>query len=455
MNAGIASGAAIAILAWGVSALAASRPWGYVPLLAAMSLYGAASVLMHGPARIGRGLTFSFVLVCTAVFLQLIPLPGSWLSAISPALEEARQAGAPIGPTLSVDPNATALGLIFILVYGLFFLGLAKAMHRNGVQRIAVGVVALATIVAVVGIAEVNAYWGGVYAVADLPRPPDSSPLGPFSSKNHYAAWMLMSLGIALTYLCALLEQPNRMKIGHLIAIQGATTMMAVALVQTRSRAAILALTFALGVIGARMLHRAPPRAARRLVVSMAFMLVAAFATTGLQAIASRFATDSWSTAHGRLPILQQGAKIARDFSVAGSGFNTYQRIVRFYPSEAIDEPYEGAHNDFLQLAIEGGMLVGLPAMAMAGFFARDASRRLREHTGDDMTAWLRIGAVTGLVLVAALESVDFSLQIPANAALFIVLAAMAVHRTPHRNTHVTQRSSESEIKGACLIKKW
>jgi hypothetical protein len=41
----------------------------------------------------------------------------------------------------------------------------------------------------------------------------------------------------------------------------------------------------------------------------------------------------------------------------------------------------------------------------------------------------VRAGATVGLVAIAVQELVDFSLQIPGNAVLFVVLAAIALHR--------------------------
>jgi hypothetical protein len=39
------------------------------------------------------------------------------------------------------------------------------------------------------------------------------------------------------------------------------------------------------------------------------------------------------------------------------------------------------------------------------------------------------MGAVTGIMAMALQETVDFSLQMPGNAVLFTVLAAIAAHR--------------------------
>jgi hypothetical protein len=59
----------------------------------------------------------------------------------------------------------------------------------------------------------------------------------------------------------------------------------------------------------------------------------------------------------------------------------------------------------------------------------REVRRRFREGRDDRTGYWLRKGAVTGLVAIAFQEIVEFSLQMPGNAALFTVLAAMAVRR--------------------------
>jgi hypothetical protein len=44
---------------------------------------------------------------------------------------------------------------------------------------------------------------------------------------------------------------------------------------------------------------------------------------------------------------------------------------------------------------------------------------------------WIRLGAVTGLIAIALQSTVEFSLQMPGNAALFAVLCGIALHRDP------------------------
>ena len=457
------SGVAIVLLGWGVLALGATRPWGYLPLLAGMATYGAATFLRREePGLVGHGLCFSLVTLCGAVFLQLIPLPENVVRVISPAMAPIAQfRGAAwtaaghasldrwaLSRSLSIDPSATALGLACVVALGLFFVGIVRTMGSNGARQLAVGLVGLGTIVALLGIAEASRLWGGIYAAAGLPPPPDSRPLGPFSSKNHYVGWMLMTLALTLGYLSATLEhsavlgtvgrrsRPRWMEIGRMLILQSAAMAMAVAVVQTRSRAGILCLAVAIVTMGGVLIRRCANTRTRIFVASpVVLLLLTGIAVTGVQPIVSRFIVPSWFTAHGRVPIWRQAAAIARDFPLTGSGFNTYQTIVPFYATSDLDEPYEGAHNDFLQLAAEGGLLLELPVLATIGFFIWETRQRFHESSNDTVTEWLRVGAAVGLSLIAVQETVDFSLQVPGNAALFVVLAAIAVHRAPAEPT--------------------
>jgi O-antigen ligase len=85
------------------------------------------------------------------------------------------------------------------------------------------------------------------------------------------------------------------------------------------------------------------------------------------------------------------------------------------------------AHNDYMQLLAEGG--VALAAVVLAALVVLGAliRRRFRAKEDDPTTYWIRVGATTGLVAIAFQELVEFSLQMPGNAALFAVVAAIAI----------------------------
>lgn len=65
--------------------------------------------------------------------------------------------------------------------------------------------------------------------------------------------------------------------------------------------------------------------------------------------------------------------------------------------------------------------------LLLVGLFAHQVWRRFREPSASVTAYWIRVGAVTGLIAISLQEAVDFSLQIPANAALFAVLCGIVL----------------------------
>jgi len=132
--------------------------------------------------------------------------------------------------------------------------------------------------------------------------------------------------------------------------------------------------------------------------------------------------------------------QIVRDFSWTGSGFNTYGTAMMVYQTRVTRAlHFQEAHNDYLQLAAEGGVLVAVPIVATLFLFARDVRRRFREAPKTGTTYSLRVGAVAGMIAIALQSLVEFSLQMPGNAVLFALLAAIALHRSPNLRPMIVQ----------------
>ena len=140
------------LLAWGVFSLGATRPWGYVPLIAGMVICGATWLATgRDQHAVSRGLWVSIAMLCGAIFAQLIPLPADLAGLISPARAAvAGQTSEAAGQPLTVDPAATALGLTFIVALSLFFLGVVRRMKPGDASRMAAGIAAIGAVVATV-----------------------------------------------------------------------------------------------------------------------------------------------------------------------------------------------------------------------------------------------------------------------------------------------------------------
>jgi O-antigen ligase len=224
----------------------------------------------------------------------------------------------------------------------------------------------------------------------------------------------------------------------ELILLFAAAGVMALALVMTMSRSGIgaMALAFALtawfvirgqGTVGRK--------AAAGIYIVLLAVLVAAW--VGVDSIDARFAQTDWADINGRKGPWSDAWRIASLFPLTGTGLNTYGVATLFYQRVDPTAHYAQAHNDYLQLGAEGGLLLAVPAAACVALLVRDVRRRLREDRGAS-AYWIRAGAITGLVAMALQETVEFSLQMPGNAALFAVVCGLALHRSPARSASET-----------------
>jgi len=202
---------------------------------------------------------------------------------------------------------------------------------------------------------------------------------------------------------------------------------MATSIVLSKSRSGIVGFAIVLLVFGVFLVRNASRRLGR-LVAAAAILGVLALAVVwaGSDTTASHFAQSSRDLP-GRLEAWRDTVRIIQHFPWFGTGLGTYWMAMLVYQTGPRDQIFFQAHNDYLQVAAEGGLLVCVPALIAVVALAVSASRRFAERD-DLMTYWLRAGAIAGIVGMAAQSVVEFSLQTPGNTALFVVLLALAIH---------------------------
>lgn len=205
--------------------------------------------------------------------------------------------------------------------------------------------------------------------------------------------------------------------------------VMGLALVLTLSRSGIICFGLAIAATGWFVIRARATRGRRIATAFLTVLFVGVIGWVGVDAIADSLASAEWRALVGRRDAWLDAIHVAARFPLAGTGLNTYGVATLFYQTAHLEEHFAQAHNDYLQVAAEGGLLLAVPVFAALGLLIREIRRRFAEQRDDTVTYWLRAGAVTGLIGIGLQEMVDFSLQMPGNAALFSVLAAIAVHR--------------------------
>jgi O-antigen ligase len=205
---------------------------------------------------------------------------------------------------------------------------------------------------------------------------------------------------------------------------------MALSLMLTMSRSGMLAFAASISITGWWAIRRLPSGTGRWVVAGyFAVLVLFVVGWAGVDAVAARFGSADPATVNERLPIWRDTWRVVTDFWLTGSGLNTYGVATLFYQTSVPGFHLREAHNDYLQLAAEGGLLLGVPIVCAVAALVREIRLRFVDSSGSSY--WIRLGAVTGLGAIALQSTVEFSLQMPGNAALCAVLCGIALHRDP------------------------
>jgi O-antigen ligase len=171
---------------------------------------------------------------------------------------------------------------------------------------------------------------------------------------------------------------------------------------------------------------RSSGKVAAFLIALGVLSLLAVLTQVGPAVIAGRFGASRGAMAD-RLTIWHDTLPVLRDFWLTGTGVGTFLTSMGVYQRSSPGAIFNQAHNHYLQIAAEGGLLVGIPAVLALWAFSRAGWDSL---SGDRSGMyWIRAGAAAGLCGVAIQSVWETGLTVPANAALAAVLAAILIHQ--------------------------
>ena len=424
--------------------------WATAPYVLLAGLLGAT---LAGPIghslREHRWLDCALLAVVVGVWLQRLPLPAAWLAAISPRTEDvigALRLQAPaVGPAaVSVAPEATVWAAAILTANVVVFLA-ARALFSHGGARWTIRALSwLGIIFATLGLAQAASGSGAVYWWWE-PLGEGADPFSTFINRNHFATWVIMAVPACFGYLATRLlvstessprlhwtRRVSTVLDGRTIFLLFAVVLMTVALLVNLSRSGMVGLTCAgifFLVVSSQQLDR---RRGRWLLVYLALSVVLVVLFTDLDALVRRL-DQTVATGDGRIAIWRETLPIISDFWITGTGGGTYETAMRVYQQSDRAFYFNQAHNQYLQIAAEGGLILSVPALLALVTFIALARRRLREDHSP--MVWVRIGASSGLLAVMVQNLWETGLRMPANAALAAVLAAAVLH-TPRRRVH-------------------
>lgn len=382
--------------------------------------------------------------LCVCVGIQLMPLPAAVLDLLSPHAREVREAltlARPATPphVLSIDVRSTAWAAAVLLGAVALFWAARARFAAGGLRQTIRGVAAVGLALSGLAIAQAATAGRKIYWLVstEFEGPP---PFGPFVNRNHFATWAIMAVPLTFGYIAAHAsvhwQRTNgrrahgRARFRRLLDprttwLALAVGMMLVALLLSLSRSGAMALGGSALVTLLFSGRTLEPTVRRRGLAAVVVLTVFAVGWSDLPKIAERLAAVETGLAD-RLAIWRETLPIVRNFWLAGTGGGTYQLAMFVYQQAERTVYFNQAHNHYLQVAAEGGLLVVVPFAIAAAVFVAHARRQLAHQ--DSSAALVRLGAACGLGAVALQSVWETGLVMPANAALAAVLAAALVH---------------------------
>jgi O-antigen ligase len=412
----------------------------FIPLLAGSAAAGIAAHLRARGGREGSPLPGGRLLLALHALLlvQLVPLPPAVLRAVSPGsfsfyndpLLVPLTAWRPI----TVSPPDTLRGLAFLAAFSLLFLAVFREM-AEGVWRRRLLLTVVGVGVAITTVAFLQAMSPEPLKIYGLWHPHwDWGVFGPYVNRNHFAGYLVMAaplaIGFALEALSRLRAAWERRRRGWLLLgeAEGSAVMrwssvvmlIVAGLLASKSRGGVSAFAFA------TLLLPLASRRRRRTALAAALLVGLGVAWIGLGDIVAAFAARG--IRGSRLDLWRDMLPMVPRFPVFGVGWNAFATAYPWYQTVWKTDWIGEAHNDYLQVLLDGG-LVG--AALVAGLLAVV----FRGALGRAGRSPLDLGILGALLGFALHELVDFNGQIPANAATGIALAALAVKPPPNPST--------------------
>ncbi len=247
---------------------------------------------------------------------------------------------------------------------------------------------------------------------------------GPYVNHNHYAGLMEMLAPIPLVLsLTRLVSTKARNLAAAAAAVMVGTIFL------SGSRGGMLAIITELVILAIILVKQ---KRGLRTAIGLGLFLVIVMgllAWIGGSELSARIATVGRS--HSELPadirtsINRDGFRMFLKKPILGWGLGTfpivYTQFRTFYTNFFINE----AHNDYLQLLVETGLLGFAIMVWFLVSLYRGAIKKIKNWS-NDVGGAMTLACLLGLSGILVHSAVDFNLQIPANAALFYVLCTVA-----------------------------
>jgi O-antigen ligase len=260
---------------------------------------------------------------------------------------------------------------------------------------------------------------------------------GTLGNPNHFAFYLGMILPLVLALFFLKLQffeagQSLREKFlsaldenKGVIAYSAGPVLLGAGIILTGSRSGIMTMVFSFLIFGQLSFYLRQRKSVRKKIKFFLIGITSVVLFIGAQNTVNKFLSTSIESS-GRFLRWPATLSMAREFPIFGSGFGTYRYTYFLYDKDEGNKWSTHAHNDYLEAVAEGGIIGSALFFLLIGSVIYSIVKMWGDRKHPDVKL-IGIGIITSLFAAAFHSIFDFSLHIPSNVFVFVMVLVLGV----------------------------
>jgi O-antigen ligase len=316
-------------------------------------------------------------------------------------------------------PFLTRTMLLKLAAYFLVLFLTAQAFRaRKELNKLAWFVVAFCFVVSLLAIIQHFTSGGEIFWLESLKI--EGDPFGPYVNRNHFAGFVELTLPIGLALMAFHGLRRDLIPLAILLTIVPVS-----ALILSASRGGIIGFAAEVGILVLLARSRNAWRGSRTTVaamVALAALALIAWVGTG-RAIEKFSGLDVREVSSSRrVSMFRASANIFLHHPIMGCGLGTLVDVFPGYENAYDGRVVDHSHDDYIEGLAETGLPGGLCGLVFLWVLYREGRKNFLAEQGH-FSRGLHAGAIMAVGGLLIHSLVDFNLQIPSNALLFLLQA--------------------------------
>ncbi len=338
----------------------------------------------------------------------------------------------------SIYKYESFLALLRLLSILAVFCLVREVFDKKMIVRFIILVVSLGSILSILGLAQ---YFLGLNHSWWIPN---QFIAATYVNHNHFSGYLELVIPLIIGLLLAYKSWPvqgNYKKILRILLI-AILAIVILAFVFSQSRGAWVCLTVSVIFMAVVLVRKKFLSKTRLLIFLFCIILGAVYIAGGEDAVTKRFRTfqdfNSENFIDGRMRIWEGSIEIIKNNPVIGTGIGTFVWAFPQYRQKELNVRARFAHNDYLHIAAEMGIMAALLMIFIFGYLIVYGVKRVSHKYANRFSQpkklfsirdGILLGCAVGILSLSLHGLVDFNFHILANILMVAALAGIITSR--------------------------